>query len=1325
MIAASGRLGKTIFDPWTEVETTMGDLLIHFDCPSCQQGCRATRDALGKVGACENCGARFVFPAPPDESADTNRTANRPRVHTFDIFLSYHWTDATIAWQIYDRLTSAGHRVWFDRKCILEGESWLAAIERGLSETHTFIVLLTQHAPRKWVDAEVGAAIRRHYNDLERQYRIIPVIASTKHSDPVASVGTFLDAFQRHTLEVGDNAQVAQNSFVDLCQALQATKEEAFPARVVENPYRGLEPFGLNDHHLFFGRDKEVAELLECLRAPRCRWLQLEGGSGSGKSSLIRAGLLPALRRRLRTEQDRDWAVIVMRPAHNPIKELAVAWRQWERSEDTIPDDPVLAVQRLAQIESVLSQPDGLRQLVALTNERSPAQFLLVVDQFEELFTLSSGSGEDTSPQQIFTQLIKSVLTDADSPLWLATTIRSDFLNQVVSDCEWSSMLNRAVRYAVGPLTEAGLQNAILQPLRMAGGRLETDDPATDPLLQRLVKETTAGPGRLPLLSHVLWSLWREARQRRDNIPTLRLTDLERLGSLAKAITASAEAVLAPLSREQCACVRRILLELVSVGTGVRDVRRSVEKAALLSAVQDPQAENLLAYLSGGRLFGSAQVDEHPRLVVVHEPDGTGGNSTPRVDLVHEALLEEWSRLREWVNGARRDLERRADIETASLTWAKAGQRDTDLPGAGLLEHYKRWDHEPLPLSEAAARFLHRTTIHNDLLRRTSRRRVRLVIGALSFGLLVVTGLALFAFQKADEAVQQQRSAEAALKAETIALAEAETNGKRALENEQRALASEKLAKERLARIEKGVGAAVGEATLPQLAAALDSFMQNSGAPLAKVSTFEDANVIAGRDPSIIKGMEDLKAIYDANRKDEKAIRAMLKPSSVPNLIIMLKDSDRQVRLKAAQLLRIMGSDAKTAIPALIEAIKDPDDLVRGATIGAIAAMGRDALPALPALRQALNKEDALFGVIAATAAMAISQFGEAAKPAVPDLVTLLRRRLPGGTVGALAAVIKLGPIASDAVPAVIETLKETQDYPIVNGCLNALAAIGPAAKPALPQLIEILKGDDANLRSRALSVLAKLGPSAEPALPQLILILRGGNQECRGLVCEILCNCPTVAGKALPDLIRASNGNEGVLDDDPPPVFFKPEETDLTKSNMIYWATRALANLEPPESSAGTALAERLSSPSNSTRSWATFGLERMGAKAAPYLPQLRKARQHETGQDNRTSMGRVIAKIAPGPSEFWYDGSIAPKGVQHWVRLDPGNWESKLPDDTTIRFIVVGLGDDDKSIIVRQLPAEDIEVLIPTSVDGTTISTRKVGEKEWRKLAVVRAKP
>jgi hypothetical protein len=335
-----------------------------------------------------------------------------------------------------------------------------------------------------------------------------------------------------------------------------------------------------------------------------------------------------------------------------------------------------------------------------------------------------------------------------------------------------------------------------------------------------------------------------------------------------------------------------------------------------------------------------------------------------------------------------------------------------------------------------------------------------------------------------------------------------------------------------------------------------------------------------------------------------------------------------------------------------------------------------------------------------------------------------------GGTVGALLAISKLGPIASDAAPAVIQTLKETQEDQIATGCLKTLAALGPAAKPALPQLIEILEGDDANQRSLALSVLAKLGLDAEPALPQLIRVLRGSDKSLRGWACEILGNCPTVAGKALPDLIKASNGEEGMLDDEPqedrkPRESRKPNEEDPAIRNLVYWATRALANLEPPEPNAGPALCARLNSSSVATRSWATLGLERIGAKAAPYLTELREARQREADQNNRTSMAAAIARIMPGPSEFWFDGSSQPKAVEHWVRLDPWYWESTLPNGTTTRFLVVGLSDDDRNIVVQRLPAKDIEFLIPASVDGATISTRRVGEKGWQNLAVVRAHP
>ncbi len=366
-----------------------------------------------------------------------------------------------------------------------------------------------------------------------------------------------------------------------------------------------------------------------------------------------------------------------------------------------------------------------------------------------------------------------------------------------------------------------------------------------------------------------------------------------------------------------------------------------------------------------------------------------------------------------------------------------------------------------------------------------TRRNKPLVGGMVGVVLVLIVGLITTTWQMTRARRAESTADQRLHEAERLAAA----NHRLAQEE----AAARKIATDRLATIEQGVGPAVDQATLPQLAGALDDLDRKLD-PALKAATFENTKAVLDRAPSMKKAIEETAAtIMKVNIKDEKAVRAMLKPSSVPSLIIMLRDSDRLVRLKAAQLLRIMGGDAKSAIPALIEAMTDKDVLVRSAAIAAIGAMGPDAAPALPALRKALRDEE-FFGVAAAVAAITIGDLGELAKPAVPDLILLLRRRSMGGTLGVLAALAKLGPLAADAAPAVIETLRDIREPSIRKGCLAALASFGPAAEPALPQLLEILDGPDPDLRARACEVLAKCPSAAAKALPALITAANGEN---------------------------------------------------------------------------------------------------------------------------------------------------------------------------------------------------------------------------------------
>ncbi len=492
-----------------------------------------------------------------------------------------------------------------------------------------------------------------------------------------------------------------------------------------------------------------------------------------------------------------------------------------------------------------------------------------------------------------------------------------------------------------------------------------------------------------------------------------------------------------------------------------------------------------------------------------------------------------------------------------------------------------------------------------------------LVFFALLGG-VVATTLMYFAAERSETLARQEAQAkQEALVAESAQRELAEANGQAASEqrakaeaNERRAIAGEKLALDRLARIERIVGPAADEATLHHMMDAAALLKKGLDPAVAKSVNVGNIKALNDQDPSFAKVAEGLTPLLlKVNMKDEKAVRELLKPSSVPGLIAMLKDSDAQVRLRAAQLLRIMGTDAKAAVPALIVAAKDREVLVRASAIAALATQGRDALPALPTLREAL-KDDEMFGVVAAAAALAIGKLGEEAKAAIPDLIEALKRRGIGATVGVLAAVQELGPVAADAAPEIAALLKESSLPFFRNACLNTLAKLGPAAHAAIPELVKILDGDHLDEKATA---------------------------------CQILSHCPTTAAKALPGLLKGEKLRDyysslvelrdSIQDDSKPKQSLSPEHEKRDRSkdtNVASWATQVLASLDPPEPAAGVVLAENLTCGDALTREWAAFGLGRMGKAAAAHLPALKKARELDPSEKNRKVMDEAIADIS-----------------------------------------------------------------------------------------------
>ncbi|KUN58962.1 hypothetical protein AQJ46_42610 [Streptomyces canus] len=316
----------------------------------------------------------------------------------------------------------------------------------------------------------------------------------------------------------------------------EADAQVRAPSAEERAPYRGLARFEPGDSDLFFGRDRQVGELLGLVRAHR--FAAVFGPSGSGKSSLLRAGLIPALRQEQRA--DRPAVIRVLTPGEQPAH---------THEEALLPKDGDLDT-------------------------------WVLVDQFEEVFTLC----HDREERDRFLDLLLRAHA-CESRLRVAIAVRGDFYGHCGAHQELAEAVSRA-NLLVGPMSRDELRDVITQPAAAEGLNVERA------LTARVIDEVTDQPGALPMLSHALLETWRRRRGR-----TLTLAAYEEAGGVHGAIAATAEQVYGDLSPEQARIARRILLRLITPGDGAADTRRPASRAEL-----GPDAQDVLERLAAARL---------------------------------------------------------------------------------------------------------------------------------------------------------------------------------------------------------------------------------------------------------------------------------------------------------------------------------------------------------------------------------------------------------------------------------------------------------------------------------------------------------------------------------------------------------------------------------------------------------------------------------------------------------------------------------------------------------------------------------------------------
>ena len=509
----------------------------------------------------------------------------------------------------------------------------------------------------------------------------------------------------------------------------------------LQNPYVGLRAFQEADADRFCGRDRLVKDLLERLRGggELARFLAVIGPSGSGKSSVVRAGLIPALRSGA-VDGSATWFVATMVPGADPFESLGLALGAVSVQE---PPDP----ETLRR-----SGPGGLGPYVEAVLP-PPAELLIVIDQAEELFTLT-----DESTRGEFLVLLTDAVVQAGSRVRVVLTLRADFYDRPLRYQRFGGLLHRG-HVAVVPMEPDELTAAIELPAASAGITLEPG------LRDSIVADFAANP-QLPLLQHALAELF-------DRRAGERLThDAYRdLGGLAGGLARRAETVLADCSDAERAVARRVFTRMVTLGEGVADTRRRVERREL-----DDLAGN--AHEIDGLLqrFGSA------RLVTFdHERD----SREPTVEIAHEALLTRWNRLATWIDEDREGVRILRHLTTASRSWADLDRDPAELLRGTRLEATLAWaeTHGPdLGTSErdylAASRDQRDADEHDREVRARQQvrqnRRLRRLLGATGVAAAVALVAGTVAFVQRNDAEKERDASALAQSVAQAAQADAE-----------------------------------------------------------------------------------------------------------------------------------------------------------------------------------------------------------------------------------------------------------------------------------------------------------------------------------------------------------------------------------------------------------------------------------------------------------------------------------------------------------------------------------------------------------------------
>ncbi len=517
-------------------------------------------------------------------------------------------------------------------------------------------------------------------------------------------------------------------------------------------PYRGLESFQPEHAEWFHGREALTESLIKHLysRYASGGLVIIVGPSGSGKSSLLRAGMIPALRSgALEILGAEDWPLLLFTPGTTPLRELGTQLA-------SVMDGDVSDISDRLRGAGT-SVADQLRTSLAAAGDTGPprsgqgrrGRVVIVVDQFEEVFTAHTDDAEREAFIAALCTLSEPGTGAHDKPpaqddpvvspaALVVLGLRADFYDHALRlrDPQLAPALQNA-QVVVGPMTESELRRAIVQPARRAN--LDIEEGLVELLLRDLAPVANSGilaahdAGALPLLSHALRATWERAHRGRLTVANYRET-----GRIQGAVATTAEAVYGALTPAQQHLARRMFLRMVNIADDVADTRRRVKRAELPASTD---AQVVLDKFVEQRLITAA---------------------TEWLEITHEALLLAWPRLREWIDIDRAGLRTHRQLTMAAETWRDTGHDPNTLYRGAHLATAAEWTAEPARLADLnplERQFLDASVEQQMSERRAERRRTRRLqqlLAALTVLFLVAGSSAVYAFRQRTAANTQR-----------------------------------------------------------------------------------------------------------------------------------------------------------------------------------------------------------------------------------------------------------------------------------------------------------------------------------------------------------------------------------------------------------------------------------------------------------------------------------------------------------------------------------------------------------------------------------------